>query len=136
MVTLIVHWVAVVVATIVAMIVGMIWYSPMLFGGAWMEGMGTKKGAKMKMPAKGMVLALISAFLVAFWLGAFIGLLHATSLKGALEVAGGIWLGFFVTKELVSTGFGRSSSKLFAIQVVHDLVVLAIMAAIFTYILF
>lgn len=36
-----VDWVAVVVGAIVAFVVGAIWYSPMMFGNKWRQGLGT-----------------------------------------------------------------------------------------------
>ncbi len=131
MVTLVVNWLAVVVATIVAMIIGFVWFSPALFGNAWMESMRMKKGAKMKMSGKAFVGALVSAFVTALALGLLIGIMHVTTLKGGFELAAGLWLGFFATKELVRVSFGSTSSKMFGIQVAHDLVVLLLMAAVF-----
>jgi fructose-specific phosphotransferase system IIC component len=56
--------VAVVVATIAAMVLGFIWYGP-LFGKKWMEAQGIKEQSK-KMPVGPMVGMLVTAFIMAF----------------------------------------------------------------------
>ena len=77
------YW-AVLVAAIAQFVIGMAWYSPMLFGKTWMKEMGLTdkdmKASKEKGMMKEMVIALISALVMAYVLS------HVTWMSG--EVLG------------------------------------------------
>ena len=57
-----VNYLAVLVATIAAFVIGAVWYSPMLFGNAWMKELGIKPGKE----KKGMGALMAKSFLVTF----------------------------------------------------------------------
>lgn len=62
-----VSWVAVGVATVLCFVLGYLWYSPMMFGKSWAEGVGVDIGPDAKAPVGAMVTQLIGVFLLA-WL--------------------------------------------------------------------
>lgn len=62
-----VSWVAVGVATVLCFVLGYLWYSPMMFGKSWAEGVGADIGPDAKAPVGAMVTQLIGVFLLA-WL--------------------------------------------------------------------
>lgn len=62
------NWAAVVLGTILAFGLGMIWFSPMLFGKAWSEGSHDIKPPA-KPPVAAMVVMLAGTFLLAFVVG-------------------------------------------------------------------
>ena len=71
-----INWLALVAASILPMVVGFIWYNPKVFGKAWMAETGmTEEKAKQMNPAKTYGLALVMAFLIAFyiWPQVFLG---------------------------------------------------------------
>lgn len=87
------NWWAVIVAAIVYMALGAVWYSPMLFGNAWMKGIGkTKEQLAAGLSPLSYVWALVLSFLAAYgiaricvwaqrgtvWEGIVIGLLAGT----------------------------------------------------------
>lgn len=64
-----VNWLSMVIATIIPMIVGFIYYHPKLFGSAWMKSLGiTEEDIKKQNMAKTYGIALVMSFLLAFFL--------------------------------------------------------------------
>ncbi len=64
-----VNWLAVIVGTVVAFLVGWLWYSPRLFGKQWAEGSGVDLGSASSMPVGAMVTQLLGAFCLAWVIG-------------------------------------------------------------------
>ena len=64
-----INWLAIAVATIIPLVTGFIWYNPKVFGIVWMRESGmTEEKAKQMNPAKTYGLAIVCAFLIAFFL--------------------------------------------------------------------
>jgi hypothetical protein len=87
---------AVVVAAVAAFVVGALWYSPLLFGKAYMEVRGINSAAMAA--AKPPVGELLGEFgknlVVAFVLARFVVLLGVADWKAALQLGLWLWLGF------------------------------------------
>lgn len=64
-----VNWLAVGVGTIVAFLVGWLWYSSKLFGKKWAEGSNVSLGAANEMPVFAMIAQLLALFLLALVIG-------------------------------------------------------------------
>ena len=63
------NWISIVIAAVIPMIMGFIWYHPKLFGKAWMEGIGmTEEKMKSANMALTYGLALVMSGLIAFFL--------------------------------------------------------------------
>jgi hypothetical protein len=50
-------------------LIGWLWYSPMLFGKKWAEGMGVEMGSASDMPVNAMALQAIGLLLVSWFVG-------------------------------------------------------------------
>jgi hypothetical protein len=130
------NWVAILVAAISTMVVGFLWYSPLLFAKPWMREMGYDPNDKAKMdemkktagPAYGgsFLASLVSAFVLAL----FLHWLRAESLHTGLMVGFHVWLGFVATVQLTSVLFMKQSMRLFAINTGYQLVCYLAMGAI------
>ncbi len=68
-----VSWVAVGVATVLCFVLGYLWYSPMMFGKAWAEGVGADIGPDAQAPVGAMVTQLIGVFLLAWLVAVGVG---------------------------------------------------------------
>jgi Protein of unknown function (DUF1761) len=133
-----VNLLAVLVAAIAAMVVGFLWYSPLLFAKPWMKEMGydpndkakTEEMKKSAGPAYGgsFLASLVSAFILAL----FLHWLRAESLHFGLMVGFHVWLGFVATVQFTSALFTKQSMKLFGINTSYQLVCYLAMAAILT----
>ena len=63
-----VNWVAVIVGTLVAFLLGWLWYSPKLFGTKWAEGVGVNLDGS-KPSALALVVQFAATFLLAWIIG-------------------------------------------------------------------
>jgi len=89
----------VIFGALVPMIVGMLWYSPILFGKKWMALVGmtdadmvTAKGSA----KKAYLLSFIGALIMSYVLSLFLANLFIISIGQALYVGFFAWLGFIV----------------------------------------
>lgn len=64
-----VNWLAVVVGTVAAFLLGWLVYSPILFGKKWAEGSGVELNSADKMPAFPMVLQLLALLALSIVVG-------------------------------------------------------------------
>lgn len=130
-----INWVSVVIAAIAAIVIGSIWYSPKVFGSAWMKEMKIDpkkmgKADKKKGMWGGMLVMLVGSLVTATVLSIVIKSVGAVSLSDGLMVALWVWLGFFATTQLSAVAFEGISTRLYTLKVAHHLVTLLAMAAI------
>lgn len=132
------NWLAILVAAISTVVVGFLWYSPLLFAKPWMREMGYDPNDKAKTEemkksagpayAGSMVASLISAFTLALILHG----LRAEDLHFGLMASFHIWLGFVATVQFTDALFTKKSMKLFAINTGYQLVCYLVMGTILT----
>jgi Protein of unknown function (DUF1761) len=130
------NWLAILVAAISTMVVGFLWYSPLLFAKPWMREMGYDPNDKARMeemkksagPAYGgsFVASLVSAFVLSLFLHWF----ENYTLHFGLMVGFHVWLGFVATVQFTGALFMKQSMKLFAINTGYQLVCYLVMGAI------
>lgn len=128
-----INFLVILVAAIVNMVLGFLWYSPILFGKKWLTAIG-KTEDQLKSEKKGMGKVYLLSFLGALVM-AYV-LVHIVSYTGAATISGGIqagfwmWLGFVVTTSLGGLLFEKRPAVLFYINSGYYLVALIIMGAI------
>ena len=131
-----VNLLAMFLAALSTMVVGFIWYSPMLFARPWTIAMGYDPDDKAKMdemrkgagPLYG--IALVASLVSAFMLGKVILGITVDSALYGMKVGFGVWLGFVATVQLTDTLFGKRPLKLFLINTGYQLVCYLAMGAI------
>ncbi len=64
-----VSWTAVVVGAVVSFLVGWLWYSPLLFGQKWADGVGVEMNTADKMPFGAMGMQLLGLLLMSWFVG-------------------------------------------------------------------
>ncbi len=123
------NYFAIIVAALSTFMIGGLWYSPAVFGKAWMKENGfTEEGMKGGNMAKifgvAFILALISAINLAMFMGP-----ENDPAMGALWgfLAGAGWVATFVGTHYL---FERRSFKLFLINAGYSIVALTIMGVI------
>ena len=134
-----INYVAVVAAAAANMVVGFLWYGPLL-GKQWMHEMGFTREKIEGMAAKGMsvtytlqaVGALMMAYVLAHVLGISAQAFGSLTTTGALTGAFWMWLGFVAPVLLGVVLWEGKSWKLYAIQAGYFLVTLEVMAAVLT----
>lgn len=127
---------AVLVSALATMVVGFVWYSPLLFARRWMVLMGLDPDDKAKIAemqksaAPTYMLALVASVVSAAVLGKIIAVATiATALYG-MKVGLAVWLGFVTTVQLTNSMFSRQPAKLYAINTGYQLVCFLAMGAI------
>ena len=124
-----------IIGGVAATMLGMLWYSPKVFGTKWMKLVGMSPEDAKKPTAAVIALGVIAAIVKVAVLAGFINLVNPGDLSGALLTAGFVWLGFFATSDLSSILWENRSPKLFVINTSYNLVMLLMSATIIFYIL-
>jgi hypothetical protein len=127
-----VNWVAILVAAMTVFIVGMLWYSPLLFGKQWMKLAGmTEADAKKGNMAASMFFGFVSNVVMAYVLSlVFAWLGNVTDLQSALFVAGLMWLGFVGTVSLGSVLWEKKPLSLYVLNNAYSLLTMLLMGGI------
>lgn len=125
-----VSYVAVVVATVAALVIGFIWFMPKVFGSRWLAYLG-RPGEQLR-PGPEFALSIASAFVNAWTLAVLALNLKAASAMDGVVIGLLVWLGFFVTVTTANTVIAKRPWGLWAIDVGHALVAQVAMAVIVT----
>ncbi len=112
------------------MAIGMLWYSPILFGKLWIRLSGVPESAMEQVKkGGGMAKTYLGAFLnylaMSFGLAFFLDRVGAYDVVEGLSVAAVLWLGFAATVLFSSVLWERRPLALFLINAGHYLVFLA-----------
>lgn len=132
------NWLAILVAAISTMVVGFLWYSPLLFAKAWMREMGYDPNDKARMEEmkKSAGLAyggsFMASLLSAFTLALVLHGLRTEGLHTGLMLGFHVWLGFVATVQFTGALFAKQSMKLFVINTGYQLVCYLVMGTILT----
>ncbi len=127
---------SVLVAAIATMILGFLWYSPLLFARPWMVAMGYDPEDKAKMDAlrksagKSYAIAFVASLVAAFVLGKIIEVTTVESALYGMKIGFAMWLGFVTTVQLTAKLFGNQPTKLYLINTGYQLVCYLAMGAI------
>jgi hypothetical protein len=111
------YW-AVIVAAVVAFVMGGLWYSPLLFGKAWVKlrEMNSADGAASKMRPAEILAELVRGFVVAAVLAGFVVHLGVVNWVGAIYLGLAVWVGFQATSIVGSVIHENYPWKLYAIH--------------------
>ena len=131
-----VNLLSVLVAAIATMVLGFLWYSPILFARPWMVLMGYDPNDKAKLDemrksaGKTYALSFLASLASAFVLAKIIDVASVSSVLYGMKYGFAIWLGFVTTVQLTGALFGRQPFKLFLINTGYQLVCYLAMGAI------
>jgi hypothetical protein len=120
-----VHWLAVIVAAVVNMVVGAVWYSKPLFAKEWSKLTG-RKMEDMGGGGMGYGVAFVGALIQAWILAHFVVYAGSTSFTDGLVTGFWLWLGFVAVATAVNMVFEGRSWHLWKINAGYFLVVLLI----------
>ena len=123
------NWYAVVVAALVPMVLGALWYSPVLFAKPWMRAAG-RTMEDMQGAQLGYVISAVGALLSSYALARIVHWAEVDDLWNGGLVGLLIWVGFVATVLAVTTYWGGRPRSLWLINAGYQLVSLAIMGAI------
>jgi hypothetical protein len=127
---------AVLVSALATMVVGFVWYSPLLFARRWTILMGydpddkAKLAEMQKSAGPSYMLSLIASVLSAAVLGKIIAIATIHTPLYGIKMGLAVWLGFVTTVQLTNALFMRQPAKLYAINTGYQLVCYVVMGAI------
>ena len=127
---------SVLAAAVATMILGFLWYSPLLFAKPWTLAMGYDPNDKAKMEemrkgaGKLYGITFIASLISAFVLGKIIEITTVNSVPYGMKIGFAVWLGFVTTVQLTSTLFKKRPIKLYLIDTGYQLVCYLVMGAI------
>jgi hypothetical protein len=118
------------------MVVGFLWYSPMLFAKPWTVLMGYDPNDKAKMDemrksaGKSYAISFIASLVAAFVLDKIIEVATVESPLYGMKIGFAVWSGFVTTVQLTAKLFGNQTTKLHLINTGYQLVCYLVMGAI------
>lgn len=127
---------AVLVSAIAAMVLGFLWYSPLLFANPWMRLMGFDPNDKAKIAemqknaGKIYRLAFVASIVSAVVLAKIIEISSVNTILYGMKIGFAVWLGFVTTVQLTSALFGKQPTKLYVINTGYQLVCYLVMGGI------
>jgi hypothetical protein len=127
---------AVLASAIAAMVIGFLWYSPILFANPWMRLMGFDPNDKAKIAemqkgaGKMYGLAFVASLVSALVLAKIIAISYVITIPYGMKVGFAVWLGFVTTVQLTGALFGKQPAKLYLINTGYQLVCYLVMGAI------
>ena len=122
------HWLAVIVAAVIFMVIGSFWYSPMGFGKPWAKALGKKTG-DMGNANAGYGVTTVGALVQSFVLANLVRDIGLSTAGEGLVLGFTIWLGFFLFVMAGDTIFSGRSMTIGKINSSYYLVVLLINGA-------
>ena len=124
-----INWLAVLAAAVIRIVIGALWYSPVLFVRQWQALTGVTDDQLSARLGRGVAVDVVASLVMAFALANIVGASGITDwLNGAL--AGfWVWLGFILTATLTLWSFENRPLKLIAINTGQNLVALILMGA-------
>ncbi len=106
-----INWVAVLLAAVVNMVIGGVWYAPKVFGDTWSKIVGLKESDMKQDAAKAMtgaaVLAVVAAYVLAHLSYVSADFFDTSFLSASLSTAFWLWLGVGFTTLLTQGLFER-----------------------------
>ena len=111
-----INYLAVLTATFITMILGALWYSPILFGNKWMKLMGfTEEQLKEDGSAKEMMISVVTSLIEAVVLASLILMTGADTIFQGIHLGAMIGIGIIAMVNLSNAMFNRVPLKLWLI---------------------
>ena len=127
------NWLAIIVAAVVAFLIGGLWYSPLLFARQWMaaHAHSPEDVARMKADApRAYGISFVAFLVMAFILQMVLNHVDAHTWQSGALWAAHLWLGFAVTIGLMANVYSGKRFSVFLIDVGYQLVYFLVMGAI------
>ena len=99
------NWLAILVAAFVPMVLGALWYSPVLFARPWMRAVG-RTPEEISGASLGYAISVVAAIVTSYVLARIVKWAEVDDLVNGALVGLLVWLGFNATVLAVTTWFG------------------------------
>src|SRR5580704_17432392 len=106
-----VNWLAILLAVVAAMVIGAVWFSPVLFAKIWVREMG-KPFEQLGNPVTSMVNAVIMYLISAVAMSLLFEAFRVVTVLDGLKIAAVVWIGFAGSMQPLVDRFQGRSVKL------------------------
>ena len=122
-----INWLAIIICVLGSLILGMLWYSPSVFGNTWMKlaGVDAEKG-KANM-GRGVAIAIVGAFIQACGLSILFSILNPASMSDAIQYGLWFYVALIIPIELSGAAWELRPWKLVFINAGWELVSILMM---------
>ena len=124
-----INWLAVLVAAIIRMAVGFVWYSPPVLLKPWQQITGVTPETMKAGMGKALGIDIAASLIMAFALANIIGASGITDWFNGAVAGFWVWLGFMATLMVSLWGYENRPLKLIAINLGNNLIALLLMGA-------
>ena len=125
-----VNYLAVVIAAVVAIVIGFAYYAPRTMGKRWMAYLGTTQAQLGNPGGAGMAAGIVASLLNAWVLALLAKNLGGSSITDGIMLGIICWLGFMATITAAQIAFEKRPWGLWVLNNIHNVIVLAVMGAI------
>jgi hypothetical protein len=122
------NWVGILGATLAAMVVGSLWYSPLVFGKKWMKLTGIDEKKAREGGNRAIGIAFVTAYVLAHVTYLSYQFFGGSYLSAALSTAFWVWLGFSAAWMVMHDAFELRPRQLTILNLGSTLVTLLAMA--------
>lgn len=120
-----VNWLAVLVAALVNIAVGFLWYGP-LFGKQWLAAFG-KRPEELGNPTRAILTSALMALIAALALAMLVVTTQSSGAAGGIALGLLVAVGFVLTTQMISQAYESGPAAVRWIFISYQLVVLALM---------
>lgn len=117
-----INWLAVLAGGVVPMIIGFLWYTPILFGRQWQALVGVSDETAKAGSGKAMGFSIVMSLLLSFVMAQFVGAFDLANIGDAAQLAFWFWLGFSLTTNGMNNAYEQKPLKLLVINQLYALV--------------
>jgi hypothetical protein len=125
-----INWLAVIVAVVIRMAVGSVWYSPVLFVKPWQALTGVTPESIKAGLGKAIGVDIVMSIVMAFAMANIVGASGITDWLNGTLAGLWLWLGFVLATQLPLWAYENRPLKLVAINVGSNLVSMVLMGAV------
>lgn len=124
--TIQIDWLVVILAAVLNLVIGFIWYSKLLFGSTWAK-LSQLSAKELKGNGKTLIMAFVASFVTAYFLAFFVAFLGITTVTDGMFVGFLVWLGFVATTQVSSVIWEKKPFALFLINTGYKLLSFLVM---------
>lgn len=128
-----INFLVVLATTLASMVLGVIWYAPIVFGKEWMRLTGLGEEDTKENRGAPMVLMLVGSLVASYVMAHFVAFAGASTIADGARVGAWVGIGFVFTAAMGESIFSHKPARLLAItggyQVVNLIMIGAILAA-------
>lgn len=117
------NYLAIAVAAVAYMVLGALWYSPALFGAAWMKGIGkTKEQVAADFSPVNYIIALVLSFIAAYGIARIMYWTNGYEINQAIKISVLVGICFVLTSMGVNDRFEKRPWGLTLLNILYHLI--------------